>query len=289
MKASALPGALPETQVTALGPEANGADPGKTNGDGPASTLKPSDILRIDSNGRNTAKESAGTRQDDKSPDAATAEDCTALIARVFAYDEVEGAGTAIARSKTRRFSFSAYGPDNSDNEPNPLKRMLWRIYHWRWRKEVFRTMSFPETSRLAVAISVVVFATVLLSSTTFVLSTVDDLNTPMNKKIFDEVEIFSISVFTADYGLRLLTCPNVWTFVRSPMNIIDLIAIVPYFAFLGAGDTAQGGASRIVRILSLMRILRLLKLGNRFQNLQVRRGQGRAGGWGGRTGVRAA
>lgn len=204
---------------------------------------------------------------DDKIPDEA---ECMELIPRVFAYDNEEGS-RAYELTKTRRFSFSEYGQDNSSSEPNPLKRAYQRWYHWYWRKWLFKTLSFPESSTLAMAISAVIISCVIMSSISFVLESMDDLATPFNVRVFSTIEIFAISIFTADYILRLATAPDAFQFAKSTMNLVDLAAVLPYFIFLALGDTNQGSMSRIVRILSLLRVLRLLKLGSRFQNLQVR------------------
>lgn len=193
------------------------------------------------------------------------------LFLRVFSYCDPSSKGAEIAAPKRVNDRELEYGEDTSSQETNPLKWLWARWYHWSWRKWVFQTLSYPETNSLAVYISIFMIGIVLLSSTSFVIETVDDMNTPFNQAVFSAIEIFAIVCFTSDYGLRLLCCPNVWKFVKDPMNIIDLAAIVPYFVFAAMANSKQGGQSRIVRILSLFRILRLLKLGNRFQNLQVR------------------
>jgi hypothetical protein len=194
----------------------------------------------------------------------------------VFRYVMGAGGGAAVASSGSSANLEGEYGPDTSETEPNPLRRAYLRFYHSAPRKWVYRTLTYPESSRLATVLSVTVIAIVLLSSTTFVLETVESLNTPAATATYRGVELLAIIVFTIDYGLRILTCPHVPTFVKNSLNLVDLAAILPFYIFIAIGDTGSGGNSRIVRILSLFRILRLFKLGSRFQNLQACRRVGR-------------
>jgi voltage-gated potassium channel Kch len=52
----------------------------------------------------------------------------------------------------------------------------------------------------------------------------------------------------------------KIWKYVSKGMNIIDLVAILPFFVSFG---TSSGGSVSIVRILRLARILRVFKVGS--------------------------
>ena len=78
----------------------------------------------------------------------------------------------------------------------------------------------------------------------------------------FDGFEIFSVAVFTLEYGLRLWVCVESsdkalqhslrgrWRYVYSPMALIDLLAILPFYLsfFFGVSDW------RVLRSLRLLR-----------------------------------
>ncbi len=80
--------------------------------------------------------------------------------------------------------------------------------------------------------------------------------------------ELFSVLVFTLEYGVRLWICvesSNVdyqhpfggrWRYLLSPMAIIDLLAILPFYLsfYLGVADW------RVLRSLRLLRILKLTR-----------------------------
>jgi len=63
--------------------------------------------------------------------------------------------------------------------------------------------------------------------------------------------------------------------YVRAPLNIIDLLAIVPYFISLALAETTRvttaqvKNARRVVQIFRVMRILRIFKLARHSTGLQ--------------------
>ncbi len=81
----------------------------------------------------------------------------------------------------------------------------------------------------------------------------------------FTPFEIFSVLVFTAEYAGRIIVCklnPKYGStryatlrFVVSPMMLIDLAAILPFFLPFVVADL------RFIRIIRLLRIFRLFKL----------------------------
>ena len=82
---------------------------------------------------------------------------------------------------------------------------------------------------------------------------------------LFTPFEIFSIIIFTGEYALRLLVWKvnpkyqgskfGILRFAFTPMMLVDLAAILPFFLPFVIADT------RIIRIIRLLRLFRLFKL----------------------------
>ncbi len=49
------------------------------------------------------------------------------------------------------------------------------------------------------------------------------------------------MAIFTFEYLARLLCCPNLWRFARSLSNLIDLVAILPFYIELMVRGTSSG------------------------------------------------
>ncbi|ABO99180.1 VIC family transporter: potassium ion channel, partial [Ostreococcus lucimarinus CCE9901] len=81
-------------------------------------------------------------------------------------------------------------------------------------------------------------------------------------------IELFSVIMFTIEYVLRSLCCPNYRKFVRQPLNVVDLCAILPFY--LEAIFPLSVSSLQIIRTIRLVRVLRIVRLGVKFGRLSI-------------------
>ncbi|QNL20808.1 ion transporter [Hyphobacterium sp. CCMP332] len=93
----------------------------------------------------------------------------------------------------------------------------------------------------------------ILISIITFSLETVPGLAETYSTTFYI-LEIVSVSIFTAEYILRIVIAKNRVKFIFSFFGIVDLLAILPFYLTLGID-------LRTIRILRFLRLFRMFEL----------------------------
>ncbi len=159
-------------------------------------------------------------------------------------------------------------------------------------RRSLWNFMEKPFSSVPAKLMAVVSSMFVLMSLVTMTLTTVEEMenmasNEFSKKKTFGEfIETLCITFFTAEYLLRLVSTPDIGCFVKSMLNTVDLMAILPQFLQFVLKDVETfnfgtqttdmetvGQVSKVrqvLRIMRLMRIFRVLKLARHSTGLRA-------------------
>ncbi|KAJ4937022.1 hypothetical protein JOQ06_001606 [Pogonophryne albipinna] len=147
-------------------------------------------------------------------------------------------------------------------------------------RKILWDLMEDPYSSLSAKAFAVFSSLFVLISIVAMTMNTVNELRQYKigGKTYMEWVEISSILFFTLEYFLRLLTTSNIKHFLKSALNLVDVVAVMPYFLQImfetfvmdsediGAKEDLKAMArvskiSKVLKVVKLMRIFRILKL----------------------------
>lgn len=157
-----------------------------------------------------------------------------------------------------------------------------------------------PSVSYLARAVSVVIISLITMATLSFCLETMPAFNTitkdkdglyrePQPVPIFSELEQVAVGIFSVEYLVRLCAVANspwaailpkapssapdtplakVWAFMCRPMNIVDLLAILPFYVEMLLQDTARG--LTVLRVLRLFRIFRVFRMARYEEGMRL-------------------
>ncbi|MEE6474107.1 hypothetical protein FKM82_010271 [Ascaphus truei] len=162
--------------------------------------------------------------------------------------------------------------PDNSCNKDD-----LQDTGGKKWQERMRRTFEEPTSSLAAQILAIVSILFVIVSMVVLCASTLPDWKTAENRSVEEHriIEAICIGWFTAECIVRFIVSKNKCEFVKRPLNIIDLLAISPYYVSICmtvvTGENLQlQRAGVTLRVLRMMRIFWVIKLARHFIGLQT-------------------
>ncbi|ESO83261.1 hypothetical protein LOTGIDRAFT_133730 [Lottia gigantea] len=166
---------------------------------------------------------------------------------------------------------------------------------HNEFQRRMWLLFEYPESSTAARVIAILSVVVILLSIVIFCLETLPEfkhyrvVNTTLNgsesieeddipkfNEPFFIIETCCIIWFTFELMVRFASCPSKMVFFKTIMNVIDIVAIIPYFITLGtviadeSKSNSQAMSLAILRVIRLVRVFRIFKLSRHSKGLQI-------------------
>ncbi|XP_042267524.1 potassium voltage-gated channel subfamily C member 1b isoform X1 [Thunnus albacares] len=173
---------------------------------------------------------------------------------------------------------------------PDTRSGSLWS----RWQKHVWALFEDPYSSKYARWVALASLFFILVSITTFCLETHEAFNPIINRTELEVVDNITVEHtyqetetalyltyiegvcvvwFTFEFLMRITFCPNKFDFIRNALNIIDFVAILPFYLEVGLSGLSSKAAKDVLgflRVVRFVRILRIFKLTRHFVGLRV-------------------
>ncbi|KAB5581924.1 hypothetical protein PHYPO_G00181200 [Pangasianodon hypophthalmus] len=168
---------------------------------------------------------------------------------------------------------------DKDDQKEHEQRRQrgTGRVKDAKWLESMRRTFEEPASSVAAQILASVSVLFVIVSMVLLCASTLPDWKTAESNMVEEHriIEAVCIGWFTAECIVRFLVSRDKCEFVRRPLNIIDLLAITPYYISVTmtvlTGENSQlQRAGVTLRVLRMMRIFWVIKLARHFLGLQT-------------------
>ncbi|XP_053777084.1 voltage-gated potassium channel KCNC2 isoform X2 [Desmodus rotundus] len=171
-------------------------------------------------------------------------------------------------------------GPDGKSGRWRRMQPRMWALFE------------DPYSSRAARFIAFASLFFILVSITTFCLETHEAFNIVKNKTepvingtsavlqyeietdpALTYVEGVCVVWFTFEFLVRIVFSPNKLEFIKNLLNIIDFVAILPFYLEVGLSGLSSKAAKDVLgflRVVRFVRILRIFKLTRHFVGLRV-------------------
>ncbi|XP_039235623.1 potassium voltage-gated channel subfamily C member 4 isoform X5 [Pipra filicauda] len=162
------------------------------------------------------------------------------------------------------------------------------------WQPKMWALFEDPYSSKAARVVAFASLFFILVSITTFCLETHEAFNIDVNvtetlvvgntttvllthkvetEPILTYIEGVCVLWFTLEFLVRIICCPDKLLFVKNLLNIIDFVAILPFYLEVGLSGLSSKAARDVLgflRVVRFVRILRIFKLTRHFVGLRV-------------------
>jgi len=158
-------------------------------------------------------------------------------------------------RMKLAEKELAKHAPYRSDIKDITLKGLR------KLRQELYFILHDENYNKVAFRVLVTIITLITASTVFYILETVPYLSKTTSQKYFWEVSELVVTIlFTIEYVLRLLVVSNLCSYIIKPMNLVDLLAVLPYYVEIFFPDLPSTSL-RVLRVVRLARLGRMRHL----------------------------
>lgn len=168
--------------------------------------------------------------------------------------------------------------------KPSNIAHKLAITPKYEWQTFLWHLLEHPDKNLMSKVFSIMTLVVIAFSMIIMCLDTLPSLGSSpapsstnstnespktMQKELF-AMESFCIIYFTIELILRFIVSPTKMRFWFKTLNIIDLIAILPYYIILTLEGSYSGTAIVALRMFRLFRAFRILKVSRYVSGMKV-------------------
>ena len=151
--------------------------------------------------------------------------------------------------------------PTTSERTNSPPPQFKTDTKLQRFRLRLWEFLDVPESSIYSRIWALLDVFVIMLSIFIVVLESMPQLRSDSNLLIFSVIDTICVAFFTFDFTVRLIICPSKLDFIKTPLNDLDFLAILPFYLELAVGQLVKGSAITTFKVLRIFRIMRVMKL----------------------------
>ncbi|XP_044021861.1 potassium voltage-gated channel subfamily S member 3a [Siniperca chuatsi] len=176
------------------------------------------------------------------------------------------------------------HSSDSSVEELSALEEDI-EMFEGSWcadvRRNIWIRLENPGYSTSAKVMALASLSMVIVSIVAMCVHSMPDFHqVDLNEKeienpVLSFFESLCVLCFSVEFILRLAVAPSARKFLCSPLNIIDLMSIMPFYVIIACDIMDEGentdleNVVKVVQILRLMRVFRILKLARHSPGLR--------------------
>ena len=159
---------------------------------------------------------------------------------------------------------------------PKPAEKKTMELPKDKNLQILWKLLEYPQSSTAAKFLAVIEIVVIVLAVASFCIETLPQFHDSIREgwkenktaAVFFAIEASCMVVFTFEFILRVISCPNKLQFCKGILNIIDLITILPFYVTLSLQNERALDSFVVLRVVRLARVFRILKLSRHSRGL---------------------